>query len=155
NGTSDIVLLKYDSKGALSWAKQIGGKGAEQVALIAFDGQGNVMLAGLFGGTSDFGTGPLTSQAGSAPANLNITAHWDDAFIAKYAPDGKALASRRYGSDGLDTSRGLLAVGDSDAWLWVEQSPVNAVPVSIVFRVRFDAASMMHPPTPVDEAFTR
>jgi hypothetical protein len=41
---------------------------------VAVDSANNVLVAGYFSGTADFGTGPLVSEGGS------------DVFVAKYGP---------------------------------------------------------------------
>jgi hypothetical protein len=52
------------------------------------DGAGNVVIAGTFQGTENFGTGPLVS-AGS----------WD-IYVAKYSVSGAPVWSRRFGGAG-------------------------------------------------------
>src|SRR5205823_13065707 len=61
--------------GQFVWNRQFGGPGmfdAAQGKAVAADSSGNVVVAGSFQGTVNFGTGPMTSSG------------WDDVFVAKY-----------------------------------------------------------------------
>ncbi|MGH8564957.1 MAG: SBBP repeat-containing protein, partial [Gammaproteobacteria bacterium] len=75
-GFSDVFVAKYDSTGALVWAKQAGGTSFDEGRGIAVDGSGNSYVTGIFRGTATFGPGEanetmLTSAGGS------------DVFVAK------------------------------------------------------------------------
>lgn len=67
------------------WSKRYGDNASQQCDDIAADAAGNVLLAGRFEGTVDFGAGPMTSAGVS------------DAFLAKLDPDGNALWAKRFG----------------------------------------------------------
>src|SRR5262249_4515311 len=54
------------------------------VAKVAADGQGNVVVAGLLMGTTDFGAGSVTGAAAS--------------FVAKFGPNGDLLWSKVFDS---------------------------------------------------------
>jgi Ca2+-binding RTX toxin-like protein len=73
---SDVFVAKYDSTGALVWAKQAGGTSEDSGQGIAVDGSGNSYVTGQFDGTATFGPGEanettLTSDGSS------------DVFVAK------------------------------------------------------------------------
>jgi hypothetical protein len=72
------------------WSRLIGGPLDEDVRDVAVGADGSVVVVGVFEGTVDFGTGPLTS-AGAA-----------DMFLVRYAPDGTVVHARRYGDAGND-----------------------------------------------------
>lgn len=80
-GGSDIFVAKLGPGGEHLWSKRFG-DGANQVAqTIAVDPQGNVLLAGYFKGTLDFGSQPLVAaSAGSG-------------FVAKLSPAGDHIWS--------------------------------------------------------------
>jgi hypothetical protein len=92
-------------KSNVSWAKRAG-DGADQAALaVAFDPQGNVIVAGSFHGTIDWGSGPLVSAGGS------------DIFVVKLDPAGKLLWSKRFG-DASDQSATAVAVSATgEVWI--------------------------------------
>jgi hypothetical protein len=65
---------------------RIFGDASSQVAhSVAFDGAGNIVVAGNFEGTMDLGGGPVTSVVAS------------DLFVAKFDSTGKHLWSKRFG----------------------------------------------------------
>jgi hypothetical protein len=72
------------------WAKRFGKTGAVYGTAVAVDGSGNVVIAGYFNGSADFGGGVLH----------NMGAY--DTFLAKYDANGTHLWSKRLGGDGYD-----------------------------------------------------
>jgi hypothetical protein len=72
---------------------------------VAVDASGNVVLAGYFNYTADFGGGNLTS-AGSS-----------DAFLAKYTPTGAHVWSQRLGANYADLALALAIDGAGNACL--------------------------------------
>lgn len=88
-GLFDVFFAKYNSLGALVWAKHVGGTSSERGIDIAVDAGGNVYVSGYFEGTADFdpdtGTTALTS-AGNY-----------DVFFAKYNSGGALDWSKRMG----------------------------------------------------------
>jgi hypothetical protein len=94
-GGNDIFVAKYSSTGGYSWAKTVGGTGADLGAAVATDGSGNVFVTGYMSGSVDFGGGALVS-AGSL-----------DAFLVKYSATGAHMWSKRCGSIGSDIGTGV------------------------------------------------
>ena len=86
--------------GALVWAKRFGDAGGQHASAVAVDASGDVIVAGKFGGTINFGGSDLIA---TAPA----------IFLVKLDPNGNHLWSKRFGA-GLDTVGGLAvdAAGD-------------------------------------------
>ncbi|MFY0522111.1 hypothetical protein ACN28I_02515 [Archangium gephyra] len=76
------------SPGATQWVRRSTGTESEIAQRVAVSRNGEAIIVGTYQGTADFGGGPLLS----APPLL------DNAFIAKYAPDGTLLWSRGFGS---------------------------------------------------------
>jgi hypothetical protein len=92
-GAGDIYLVKYSATGGYLWSFRVGGPSNEVPKGIAIDLAGNIVITGFFGGTVDFGGGPLTGSSASG-------------FVAKYSPAGTHLWSRR-----LSTGTGVLDEG--------------------------------------------
>lgn len=92
-GGADVLLAKYDTSGALLWARSDGGDTSqsafvEQANAVAVNELGHVLVAGDFPNTATFGTGDA--------AQVNLTsAGQSDVFLAKYvepvAPPPAAL----------------------------------------------------------------
>ena len=89
------------------WSQHFGDSENQDVASVAVDSSGNVIVMGDFSGTVDFGGGSLTS------------AGMTDVFVAKFGPSGNHLWSQRFG-DGtyqtavdvaVDTSGNVIVTG--------------------------------------------
>ena len=97
-------IAKFRHSGAYAWSTAFSAVCTESSPTLAVDGQGNVVLAGCFTGTTSFGGHPLTSRSGG------------DAFVAKYDPSGMYLWSNDFpamvetGGSGSDVSSGGLAI---------------------------------------------
>jgi len=104
----DIVVAMIDaSDGTVIWGKQIGGTGDQTCESATIDNNGDVVIAGNYGGTLDFGGGPLPSVPSGA-AYL---------YVAKLGgADGHYIAAGGWGSGGRSDGSGL-AVDPSNAIL--------------------------------------
>ena len=94
-GAYDIYLAKLGSNGSYVWSKRFGDGNEQVVQDVAVDASGNVIIAGYFEGTVDFGGGMLTS------AGLR------DAFVAKFGSDGSYVWSKRFGDGNYQAANGL------------------------------------------------
>jgi N-acetylneuraminic acid mutarotase len=97
-GAGNSFTAKFDSAGALIWARQAGGAGAADSGeggddgAVAVDQAGNVYISGRFSGDSiNFGGGISLTNAGG----------WD-AFLARYNSAGEPQWARRAGGTGFD-----------------------------------------------------
>jgi hypothetical protein len=63
-GSSDIALAKYNSAGTHQWSKGFGGTQSDIPGGLAADATGNVVMAGEFQASADFGSGFLNSVGG-------------------------------------------------------------------------------------------
>lgn len=86
------------------WSQRFGDEGGQEGWSVAVDGSGNVVLAGHFRGTVDFG-GDLLTSAGS-----------DDIFVAKFDQDGNHIWSQRFGDSEYQRTR-CVAVDGSGSLL--------------------------------------
>lgn len=80
-GTTDVIVLNYDAKGAKVWARQLGTAGQEDVGHVAKDANGNAYVAGWTQGDLD----------GSNSGGIDI-------FVAKYDPSGTRQWIRQLGN---------------------------------------------------------
>jgi hypothetical protein len=99
-------VAKYDSTGALVWARQFTGATAVKVAT---DRDNAVYLAGSFSGTVDFN--PRRSR-------LDVTSGGGtDAFLVKLTTSGNLDYARTFGGKADDAATGLAVTTDSRVWL--------------------------------------
>src|SRR5205823_3862154 len=90
------------------WVRGFGGAGGEVGQTVATDTSGNIVMAGYYQGSANFGGGTLTSAGGY------------DMVIAKYAADGTHIWSKRVGGTGdefvkrvaVDGSGNILVAGN-------------------------------------------
>ncbi|MGK7915749.1 MAG: SBBP repeat-containing protein, partial [Prochloraceae cyanobacterium] len=131
---SDAWIAKYNADGNLLWDRQLGSSEYDYSQAVATDSNGNVYLSGGTNGAIEGGN-----------AGLN------DAWVAKYDPEGNLLWTKQIGTVGNDSAEavttdlegnvyisgltngtiGEVNAGDSDAWvakydpdgnlLWTEQ----------------------------------
>ena len=88
--TSNAFVAKLDASGQFVWNRALSSAENSQGRSIRFDRFGNCFVSGSFSGTVDFGGGPLVSPSTPLPSM----------FMAKYAPDGSPLWSKRFGEAG-------------------------------------------------------
>jgi hypothetical protein len=95
HGGADIFLALYTSSGRHVWSKVFGGSEDDSANAVAIDGGGNVYLAGDFRAEAGF-DGQRLRSAGES-----------DLVVAKYAPDGAHLWSKRFGGPGEEHTQAL------------------------------------------------
>ncbi len=99
-GSQDFFVAKYDSNGALVWAKAAGGMSGDEGFAIAVDSSGNSYVTGFFVFLATFGQGEANettlTSAGSA-----------DIFVAKYGSNGTLLWAKRAGGTVTDQGSGI------------------------------------------------
>ena len=88
----DIFVAKYDADGVHIWSRVFGGNSFDVAYSITTDASSNVLIAGYFWNTIDFGGGNLTSAGGQ------------DIFVAKFSSSGVHQWSKRFGNTGSDES---------------------------------------------------
>lgn len=94
-GSNDIFLVKYNSAGNLVWIKNIGSINDDKGRGLVVDENGYCYITGYFTGTVDFGPYTLFCNGGN------------DAFIAKYTPDGNCVWANKAGGTKEDRGRGI------------------------------------------------
>lgn len=97
---SDVFVARLDKDGVVTSARRYGGADYDGARGVALSASGELAVAGMFLGTSDYGTGPLTS-AGK-----------EDAFVARYDASGTPIYTRRYGGAKSDAAYGTAIAPD-------------------------------------------
>jgi PKD repeat protein len=83
---SDVFLARYAASGAHLWSRDFGASGDDQVSGLALAPDGDLVLAGQFATSIDFGGGALTNAA--AP----------DVYVARLGSQGTHVWSKRWGT---------------------------------------------------------
>lgn len=117
-GYPDVFLLKLSASGTFIWAKSFGGTWIDQAEDICTDGQGNVLLTGMFNTSVD---------ADPGPAVLTLTApNGFGGFVSKFNPNGNLIWAKAI----LGTN---LVSGKE-----IESDPQGSVLVSGTFKGTID-----------------
>ena len=97
------MVAKLSPAGVHLWSKATGaGNGTQYMNAVAFDADGNVLLAGAFSGSIAFGSQILSS------------AGFGDSFVAKIDPQGTPIWSKRFGDNLQQHSSGVAAAPSGD-----------------------------------------
>ncbi|HPS82850.1 MAG TPA: hypothetical protein PLA88_00940, partial [Bacteroidales bacterium] len=105
NSNDDIFLVKYDANGNVVWEKNFGGTFGDHVNSIALDSSGNIFIAGTYF------YGPISFGNVSLPANTG-----QDMFIAKFDNNGNAVWARNAGSNNC-YANGIEVNGSGDVFI--------------------------------------
>jgi hypothetical protein len=98
NGNVSIYLLKYNSSGALLWARAVENANSVVAQSVAVDSNGDAYIAGAFLGSAVFDTVTLTSNGAN------------DIFLAKFGSDGQVIWAKSFGTTFEDNLQSGLAV---------------------------------------------
>ena len=102
NGGEDAFVAKFNSSQSLVWLRRIGGPNDERANALALDNAGNVIVAGQFSATLDFGGTNLTSFGSN------------DVFLAKFDNTGALLWARQAGGTNADVASSLAVATNGD-----------------------------------------
>jgi hypothetical protein len=138
-GSSDTVLVKYDTLGVKQWSRQFGTAGIEFSSAVITDAAGNVYVAGSTDG----------NMIGN-PTNFGV-----DGFRAKYDSGGSQLWVRQLHSDrsedafralAMDPQGNIVAVGSTRGSLF---APILGTPLdffgppSDLFVAKYDSSGAL------------
>jgi Beta-propeller repeat len=109
NGYTDSFVVKLNSEGTFSWARQIGSSLDDEARSIAVDSTGNVYVVGHFKGTVDF-------DPGSGVANQ--TSFGDsDAFVVKWDSAGEYYWAKVMGGYSVDYGYSVAVDSSSNVYV--------------------------------------
>ena len=108
-GKGSIFVAKYDSAGAVVWAKQAGGSGMHYEAHIAVDEAGNSYVTGALFGMGTFGRGEANE--------IVLTASAFDVFVAKFDSAGALMWAKRAGGRDDDYGYGIGVDGVGNSYV--------------------------------------
>jgi hypothetical protein len=106
--TSDVFVVKLESDGTHAWSYNFGDEDSDNGTAVCVDGNDNVIFAGRFTGTIDFGDGDWTASN-------------DDVFVAKFTSGGDIDWSRAFDGDDLIQAPNGITTDASDAVIFTGQ----------------------------------
>jgi hypothetical protein len=110
SGRDVVVAALKASDGSVLWAKAFGGAMDQICSAAAIDDNGNVLLAGQYTGTLDFGNGPLTP----APTATSDAILW----VAKLnGATGATISASGFGTSGKIAPSAIAADAQGNALL--------------------------------------
>ena len=123
------------AEGRYLFARHFGGAGNEDTHAIATDPAGNIIIAGAFWGSIDFGQGPIVS-VGSY-----------DSFVAKLRSDGSVIWSRTFGgteedyawSTTLDQAGNIIVIGRFSGQVDFGSGPLIGTSSATLFVAKYAA----------------
>ena len=99
-GPADLVLMKLDPSGAVSWVRRIGNESASVEGSLAADFQGQPIIAGWFTGSINIGDQSFSSMGDNG-----------DAFVAKFGSEGELMWAQKFGDASFETVNDVAADG--------------------------------------------
>jgi hypothetical protein len=103
-GGDDIFLVKYDGNGNVLWARSAGGSDNDEALSVAVDASGNAFIAGVFrSSTITFGSHSLTNSG------------LDDMFIVKYDTAGNVLWAQSGGGTAFESALSVCVDASGNA----------------------------------------
>ncbi len=90
DNATDIYLAKYTNSGRLIWGFALGSVGADAPNSLKIDKEGNIYLAGYFGGQMDVDSSPEEKLINSGTGR--------DGFLIKYDKNGNLLWAKSFGN---------------------------------------------------------
>jgi hypothetical protein len=111
-GGYDAFIVKYNAQGVAQWAKRFGSSSADGINGVAIDSGGNIIVAGSFAGTVDFGGATLSSVA-----NPVLGSTVADGFVAKYSASGSLIWVMGFGGSSSDVGNAVAVDGSDNIFL--------------------------------------
>lgn len=106
HGYDDVFIVKYDGTGNVLWAGMYGGSGNDIGESIAVDGSGNSYVTGYYASTTmAVGTTALTNAGGN------------DLFIAKFDASGNPAWAKSVGGSNNESGNGIAADASGNTYI--------------------------------------
>ncbi len=137
-GGTDIFLAKFDTAGAIQWAKNYGDTGFDRGWDITINVNGNILCTGSIGGNANFGNNVYANSAGLG-----------DMFLAAFNENGDALWAVRGGGPEDDIGRdvthdrfgNIFVGGDYASYATFGPNTINSNGYADAFIVEYDSSA--------------
>jgi hypothetical protein len=135
-GDSDVFVSTFDPTGNPLASKSLGGAGTDDGRAVVFDAAGDLLLAGDFSDSVDFGTGAVMSQGAL------------DAFVVKMTAAGTTSWAKTFGgpevdqaaSVAVDASGNVLVAGEFEESMTVGTTTLTSAGDKDIFAVKLASA---------------
>jgi hypothetical protein len=108
DGLADLFVARYDSDGALVWARRAGGLGNEFNRGLASLPDGSSIMTGAFEGTATFGPGEGNETELSSDG-------LPDVFVARYDAFGYLIWAKKAGGELSDIANAMASFADGSS----------------------------------------
>jgi hypothetical protein len=105
-GTSNAFVVKLDAAGKHAWSRLLADAGSPSLKTLGANSAGDILVAGTFSGTVDFGGGMLSSSFGSS-----------DLFVVKLNAMGSTSWSKRFGNMNTEDVTAVAVSNDGSGFL--------------------------------------
>ena len=106
DGLNDIFVASYTTNGAYEWHVGAGSAGQDDLATMAFDASGNIVLTGFASGNVNFGNSKTITGLGGT-----------DVYFATISPSGTALSAYNEGGSGNEQGNGIAVTSSGNILL--------------------------------------
>jgi hypothetical protein len=130
SGIGDIFVWTLDSSGNLEWAGSMGSAGDDAALSIAFDADGNLLVAGVHQSSADMDPGPgvaIVPGTGGFIARLDANGDFIDAH-----PAGSIASQATFDQDGLGIVAGVVNNETQLLRVFTESAPLTSAGVLAV-----------------------
>ncbi len=104
-GQQDVFLAKLAPDGGHLWSRSMGGSDSDAVTALAVTPGNEIVIAGQFRGTANFGTGPVTSAGDT------------DAYVGRYSSSGSNVWFKRLGDLRGQSANGVAVDAAGNAFV--------------------------------------
>lgn len=134
-GGNDVFVVKLDPSGGYLWSKIVGDADEQFAQSVAVDHDGNILVAGTFAGTLEFGdTGGRTSAGGT------------DGYVEKLDRDGNHLWMKSFGDAAdqeahavtVDVSGNVVVTGAFAGTVDLGAGPIGSMGGGGMFLAKYD-----------------
>ncbi|MDC3952682.1 SBBP repeat-containing protein [Polyangium jinanense] len=119
-GGADMFVALYDPAGKHRWSRRFGGAATQSGRGVAIDGDGNVLVTGLYAGALEF-------FGENAFVNVDVVDSAWDGFASKLDPTGKVVWAMSLSGPQQQVPASIAALSDGSAvvsgWYETELSP--------------------------------
>jgi hypothetical protein len=139
----DAFISKHDGAGYLIWAKRLGGTAGTTAEAIAIDANNSIYIAGAFGGTADFDSGPGVYNLTSAGGANVYTMKLDNAGNLIWVKQLAGISNADTRGVAVDSTGSVYTVGSFQGMVDFDPSPstYNLTATSFdVFVSKLDSA---------------